>query len=128
MPDEPLEQPPRFLADINFNARIVAGLRRRAPTCDIALAQDIGLGTTPDPALLIEAQRLNRILLTHDVNTMSAHFAAFMSGLPEDASSPGVIALAQSLPVGVAIQALYELWACSVQNEWLNQFTFLPLK
>ena len=127
MPDVSLGPPPRFLADVNFNARIVAGLRRLAPACDVVRAQDIGLDTMPDPALLMVALTLDRILLTHDVNTMPAHFAAFMGRLPEGTNSPGVIALSQGLPVGVAIQALHEFWACSAHSEWLNQFTFLPL-
>lgn len=41
----------RFLADENFNNRIVLGLRRRDESIDIALVQDVGLRTADDPTV-----------------------------------------------------------------------------
>jgi hypothetical protein len=121
------DQKPRFLTDVNFNARIVVGLRRIAPTIDLITAQSAGFQTTPDPELLAEARRLNRILLTHDINTMSDHFATFIASLAEDEHSPGVMLVAQELAIGIAIQALYEVWSCSDHEEWRDLFTYLPL-
>lgn len=121
------DDPPRFITDMNFNWRIVAGLRRRASDLDLVTVQDIGLQRIPDPELLAEAQALNRILLTHDVNTMPKHFADYLSSLSGDQHSPGVMLVAQDLPVGVAIQVLYEVWACSGHEEWRDRFTYLPL-
>jgi predicted nuclease of predicted toxin-antitoxin system len=65
--------PPRFLADVIINARILAGLKRLAPSCDALTAQDSGMATLPDPELLQQAAAQDRILLTHDVNTMITH-------------------------------------------------------
>lgn len=42
----------RYLADENFNQKIVRGLIRRWPEIDIVIAQDIGLGGTPDANVL----------------------------------------------------------------------------
>jgi predicted nuclease of predicted toxin-antitoxin system len=120
-------QAPRFLTDMNFNARIVTGLRRRAPSIDLVTVQDLGLQKTPDPALLAEAQRLDRILLTHDINTMPGYFADFLASLSENEHSPGVMLVAQGLSIGVAIQELYMVWACSPHEEWRDRFTYLPL-
>jgi len=121
------DQPPRFLADVNFNGRIITGLRRRIPEIDLVTAQDLGLQQTPDPALLVEARTLDRILLTHDINTMPQHFATFLATLTQGEHSPGVMLMAQGLPIGTAIQELYEIWSCSAHSEWRDQFTYLPL-
>ena len=121
------EDKPRFLADMNFNARIVVGLRRIIPGTDLITAQNAGFQKTPDPELLAEARRLNRILLTHDINTMPGHFAHFLANLSENEHSPGVMLIAQELAIGVAIQALYEIWSCSLHHEWQDLFTYLPL-
>ena len=121
------DQKPRFLTDVNVNARIVVGLRRIVPTVDLITAQSAGFHTTPDSELLAEARQLNRILLTHDINTMPDHFASFLASLAEDEHSPGVMLVAQELAIGIAIQELYEVWSCSTHEEWRDLFTYLPL-
>jgi len=93
------EDKPRFLADMNFNARIVVGLRRIIPGVDLITAQGEGFHETPDPELLAEARRLNRILLTHDINTLPGHFAYFLAYLSENEHSPGVMLIAQELAI-----------------------------
>lgn len=112
---------------MNFNRRIIAGLRRRAPDVDLVTVQELGLQRMPDPELLTETQARDRILLTHDVNTMPKHFTDFLRGLPGDQHSPGIMLIAQDLPVGVAIQILYEVWACCGHEEWRDLSTYLPL-
>jgi hypothetical protein len=100
---------PRFLADVNFNNRIVIGLRRRAPSVDIITVQDLGLRQTPDPQVLLEACELDRILVTHDVNTMPLHCTALLTSLPVGKPSPGIMQIAQEMPIGMASQELYEV-------------------
>lgn len=43
----------RFLADENFNGRIVRGLELAIPTIDLVPAQDEGLSGVSDPDLLV---------------------------------------------------------------------------
>ncbi len=62
-----------FLAEEDFNRRIVRGLRRRLPNLDIVRVQDAGLTAQPDSEVLKRAASENRIFLTHDVTTMSRH-------------------------------------------------------
>ncbi len=62
-----------FLSDEDFNRRIVRGLRRRLPRLDIVRVQDVGLITRPDTEVLEWAANENRVVLTHDVTTMSKH-------------------------------------------------------
>ena len=67
---------PRFLADENFNGRIVVGLRRICPEIDLLtfVEANIVKGVS-DPELIEETAHLDRILLTHDKRTMLVHFA-----------------------------------------------------
>ena len=63
----------RFLSDEDFNRRILRGLRRRLPSLDIVRVQDVGLITRPDTEVLEWAANENRVVLTHDVTTMSKY-------------------------------------------------------
>ena len=120
-------QHPRFLTDADFNLHIVTGLRRRQPGIDLLTAHQLNLRTLPDPRLLETTRGLDRILLTHDRKTMPRHFRDFLAGLGEGEHSPGVMWIHQSLPIGTAIDAILLVWACSVHEEWRNQFVYLPL-
>lgn len=108
---------PRFLTDEDFNLDVVAGLRRRESSIDIETVQEANLRGLPDPDILAYAKAHDRILLTHDVNTMPGHFVRFMQGLAEGECTPGVIYLAQSLAAGLAIQVIYEVWGASAHDE-----------
>ena len=115
----------RFLTDEDFNRRILRGLRRRIPSLDIVRIQDVGLITKPDTEVLEWAANENRIVLTHDVTTMSKH--AF-DRVTENLPMPGVIEVSQDVPIGEAIEELILIAECSLENEWQNQVIFLPLK
>ena len=62
----------RWLADENFNNDILRALFRRNPTLDIVRAQDVGLSGVDDSSLLAWAAEATRVLLTHDVSTITA--------------------------------------------------------
>lgn len=63
----------RLAADENFNNNIVRGLLRRRPDLDIVRIQDVGLSGASDPAVLEWAAREGRVLLTHDVSTLTRY-------------------------------------------------------
>jgi hypothetical protein len=115
------------LADADFNRRIIAGLRRRQPMVDVVMAHEVDLREAPDPEMLLYAKQHERILLTHDVNTMPSHFYTLLQTLPEGEHSPGVLAIPQLLPIGTAIDTLLLVWSCSEHEEWRDQLEFLPL-
>lgn len=117
---------PRFLTDANFRNQIVAGLRQRIPEIDLVTAKEAGLLAAPDPEILAYAKAHNRILLTHDKRTMPVHFACFIASLPEAEHSPGVMYLAQTLAIGIAIDAIHLVWAASAHEEWRDRETYLP--
>jgi len=60
----------RFLADENFNGKILRGVRRELPDADIVRVQDTAIYQAPDPQVLEWAAQQGRILLTHDIETM----------------------------------------------------------
>jgi hypothetical protein len=115
----------RLLTDEDFNRRILRGLRRRLPFLDVVRVQDVGLQTRPDPEVLEWAAQEGRILLTHDVTTMAKHaFNRVTAGLP----MPGVVEVAQDLPIGDVIEELILFAECSLDEEWEGRVTYLPLK
>ena len=100
----------RLAADENFNNNIVRGLLRRNPTLDIVRIQDVGLSGADDPQVLDWAAQEGRIILTHDVATMT-HYAyeRIQAGLP----MPGIFEVRRSVPVGRVIEdILYAAITC----------------
>jgi hypothetical protein len=74
--------------------------------------------------LLEWAAQQGRILVTHDVHTMTAHaYARVATGL----AMPGVFAVSQSTPIAQAIEDLLLLAECSTEGEWEGQVRYLPL-
>ena len=113
---------PRFQTDEDFNQKIVAGLLRREPTVDIQTSRAAGLLGLPDPDVLAVAAREGRILLSHDRDTMPAHFERFIRGT----ASPGVLIVSQRLAVREAIEQILLVWTASGIEEWRNRIGFLP--
>jgi hypothetical protein len=114
----------RFLADADLNKAIVSGILRREPSLDFLTAHAAGLRRMTDPEVLTLAAEQQRVLVSHDVGTMPAHFHAFtVSGK----GSAGVFLIPQSLHVGTAIDELLLVWLASEASEWENQLLWLPL-
>jgi hypothetical protein len=111
-------------ADENFNADIIRGLRRRRPDIDVLSVRAAGLSGADDPTVLAWAAREGRVLMTHDVTTMTRHaYERTAAGQP----MPGVFEVACSIPVGGAIDDLLLLAECSLPGEWEGQVRYLPL-
>ncbi len=114
-----------FAADENFNFDIVRGLRRRLPELDILSVQAAGMSGADDPSVLAWAALEGRILLTHDVATMTK-FAHDRIAAGE--KMPGVFEVPRSLPAGLAIEELLLIAECSLPGEWEGQVRYLPLR
>jgi hypothetical protein len=114
----------RYLADENFHGDIVRGLRRRNASIDVVRVQDIGLSGADDPRVLAWAARDGRVLLTHDVSTITRHaYERVSAGLP----MPGVFEVTLSIPIGVAIDEILLVAEVSLPDEWEGQVAYLPL-
>jgi hypothetical protein len=114
----------RFLFDEDFNARIVRGLLRRLPDLDFRSAHDPDLIGKPDDAILAAAALEGRLLVSHDVTTMTA---AFNARLAAGAEAPGLLLVPQLLPVGEVIAQLELICIASDQIDWVGLVEFLPL-
>jgi Domain of unknown function (DUF5615) len=114
----------RFLADADLNEAIVSGVLRREPSLDFVTAHTSGLRRMSDPEVLALAAQQQRILVSHDVGTMPAHFFTFTNAGKQSA---GVFLVPQSLDVGTAIEELLLIWLASEAVEWENRLAWLPL-
>ncbi|HEY7389506.1 MAG TPA: DUF5615 family PIN-like protein [Bryobacteraceae bacterium] len=115
----------RWLADENFNNDILRALFRARPDLDIVRAQDVGLTGSADETLLAWAAEQHRVLLTHDVSTVTAHaYRRVMKGEP----MPGVFEASRRLMVRAAVEDILLLSECSYPGEWEGQVRYLPLR
>jgi len=111
-------------ADENFNNDIVRGVLRRNPHMDIVRVQDAGLSGAIDGVVLDWAAREGRVLLTHDVATLTRSvYDRVKDGLP----MPGVFEVGQSLAIRTAIEDILLLVELSLPGEWEGQIRYLPL-
>lgn len=116
---------PRFLADENFNHDIVRGVLRRKPDLDIVRVQDVGLSAANDPTLLAWAAQQGRVILTHDVTTMTRYaYERVEAGQP----MPGLFEVSRAGPIGTAIEDIMLLAEYSLEGEWEGQIRYLPLR
>jgi hypothetical protein len=113
----------QFLADADLNRAIVCGVRHREPAISFLQAHDAGLHGLPDPMVLGLAAQAGRILVSHDISTMPAHFLGF---LQEGRRSPGVVLVSQEVPVRDAIEGILTIWSVSWPSEMENQIVYIP--
>jgi hypothetical protein len=77
-----------------------------------------------DPEVLALAAEQERVLVSHDVGTMPAHFRRFRNA---GRQSSGIFLIPQSLDVGTAIDELLLIWLASEATEWEGRLEWLPL-
>jgi hypothetical protein len=113
----------KLAADENFNNDIVAAVRQRRPDLDLVTVQEAGLRAAPDEDVLEWAASEGRVLLTHDVTTMTRHtYDRIRAGQ----KMPGVLEVSTSAPYSVLIEDILILVDCSIEGEWEWQVRYLP--
>ena len=85
--------------------------------------QDAGLLSASDPEVLIWSAAEGRILLTHDVSTMTQYTYERLS---TNQPMPGLFIIARSVPIGQAVEALFLIYECSTESEWYGNVFYLP--
>ncbi|MDQ7028158.1 MAG: DUF5615 family PIN-like protein [Anaerolineae bacterium] len=114
----------RFLADENFDGMLFAALLNILPDLDILRAQDTEMLQSSDPELLEWAANEGRILLTHDVQTITRYvYERVKAGLP----MPGVIEVRITQSIGISVAELDLLISASTTDEFENQVRYVPL-
>jgi len=114
----------KLLADENFDNTIVRGLVRRRPSIDIIRVQDVGLSGEDDPIILAWAAEEGRVLLTHDVATIT-YFA--YERVKQGLSMPGVFEVSTNSQIGQVIEDILLILDCSLEGELEGQIQYLPL-
>jgi hypothetical protein len=115
----------RLAADENFNNDIIRGLLRHRPDLDILRVQETGLSGADDPTVLEWAAQEGRVLLTHDVTTVTRYaYERIQSGRP----MPGVFEVSRTVSTRVVIDDILLLAECSKEGEWEGQVRYLPLR
>lgn len=114
-----------ILIDENFNQRILRGLQARLSELDYLIAQKTHLLGKADPEVLQYATSQNRVLLTHDLETIPG-FA--YQRVEQNLSTPGVFAVPDWMPIGQAIEELELLIACGEPAEFDHRVIHFPLK
>ena len=113
----------KFLADVNFDRRIVDGVLRRESLVDFQTSEEAELSGKSDLEVLEIAASLQRVLVTHDRKTMPKAFGAFAS----HSESFGVLVISQKLDLRTGIDQLLLIWALSDAEDWLNIISSIPL-
>ena len=115
----------RFATDENFDNRILRGLLRLKPNLDIIRVQDTEMVGASDPELLEWLAKEERILFTHDVETMVGFaYERVANGI----TMPGVFEIRDSVPVGIALLELNLIVEASDPDEWKDKVTYIPLR
>jgi hypothetical protein len=86
--------------------------------------QDVGLSGADDPAVLEWAAQQERVLVSHDVSTLSKYAYERVAG---GQRMPGVFEVSTSLSLARAIDDLLLIVECSFESEWEGQVRYLPL-
>ena len=112
-------------ADENLNNAILRGVLHRKQDLDIVRIQDVGLSGADDPTVLAWAAQENRVLLTHDVATIT-HYAyeRVRAGL----AMPGIFEIPRGYSVGKIIEDILLIAEYSIEGEWEGQVRYLPLR
>ncbi len=115
----------RFAADENFDGTILKELHKRLPDLDIVRVQDTEMYQAPDPQVLEWAARVNRIVLTHDVQTLVGDaYTRIEQGLP----MPGVILIPSTLGIGLALDELEVAIGAGKPEDFSDRVTFIPIR
>jgi hypothetical protein len=86
--------------------------------------QDVGLSGADDPTVLEWAAQEGRVLLTHDVSTITKYaYERVRAGQ----TMPGVFEVGRDVPVGRAIDDILLVAEYSLDDEWEGQVRYLPI-
>jgi predicted nuclease of predicted toxin-antitoxin system len=115
----------RLLADEDFDNDILRALLRRIPEVDVLRVQAAGLSGAHDSEILAWAANDGRIVLTHDVSTMTRHA---LDRVRLEQPMPGVIAVHQRAGIGEVLDDLVLTVSCSAPDDLSQQILFVPLR
>lgn len=96
----------RFQAGADIDPDIRKGLLRREPPVDFRPAAGTIPDGTRDPEVLRIAAEDDRVLVSGDLRTISAHFQDFIA----TRESPGILPIPSSRSIGAVIEGIFFVW------------------
>lgn len=115
----------RFATDENFNNIVLRGVLRIHPTLDVIRIQDTELYRADDLRVLDWVTQENRLLLTHDVQTMPDFF---YQRIREGKTMRGIFVVDDESLFSTVIDHLLTIIGASTLDEWDNLVTHLPFR
>lgn len=115
----------RLASDENLHGRLVRALQRQSPRLDLVRINDAGLRGADDPTVLEWAATENRILLTHDRQTM-IDFA--FDRVRQELPMPGLFVVDDDASFSLIVNDILLLNEASEQDEWSDRVLFLPMR
>ena len=115
----------RLAIDENFDHHILRAMMRRVPNLDARTVMDAGLAGADDPTVLEWAAREGRVLLTHDVRTMT-RFA--YERVDRGEAMPGVIEVLARAAIGQIVEDLVLVVQCSGPEDLRDRVLYVPLR
>jgi hypothetical protein len=114
----------RLATDEDFDNDVVRGLLREEPNLGIMRVQDAGLSGKADSVLLEWAEREGRIMLTHDISTMTK-YAFERIGAGERVA--GVLVVRRGAAFATVISDILLFVIAIEPAEAENQIRYIPL-
>jgi predicted nuclease of predicted toxin-antitoxin system len=90
----------------------------------VTRSQDVGLSGASDEAVLEWAAREGRVLLTHDVSSLTRYA---YERVKAHLQMPGVFEVSRGVTTRTAIEDILLLAELSLPGEWEGQIRYLPL-
>ncbi len=111
--------------DENFDHHILRALQRRLPELDFVTVVGAGLTGTDDAGVLGWAAEQGRVLLTHDVQTVTRFaYERVLRGEP----MPGVIEVRARAAIGEVVEDLLLVLECARPHDLRDQVFYVPLR
>jgi hypothetical protein len=114
-----------FLFDENVSHDLVKALKQAEPTIDFIVVGQAGAPPkgTPDPDLLLVAEREQRVFVSGDIGSVPKHVKAHNAAGHHNC---GVVLLKRGFSIQAYVSDLTLIWGASEPAEWINRTDWIP--
>ncbi|MCZ7644977.1 MAG: DUF5615 family PIN-like protein [Planctomycetota bacterium] len=112
-----------LLSDENLNGGLLHAILHAQAELDLVRVQDVGLSGAADSEILEWAAAENRILLSHDKETL---IGEALGRLEAGLFMPGLFIVRQPYRIAMVRDDVLVICSCSTQAEWVGCVYYLP--
>jgi hypothetical protein len=115
----------QYLLDEHMTPRLKAALLRLDPSIAVASIGDPAMPPlgAQDPDILRFVAQSQQILVAQDYRTLPGHA---VDHLAAGGQHWGIFLVRAGSGIGETAMALYEIWACTTAEEWINRVEWIP--